>query len=122
MKNFSLVALFAFLAAVIFSSCLKDLKGDDCEFKSKYIYEPIVYDESCNCIVSGKVKYLKECVTVVLLDYGNGACDNKAVKTICKDGKCELSAGAHTEEIEVDCKETITEGPISAEEATELGI
>jgi len=121
MKQFFQISLFAFLLAVVFTSCLKDLKGD-CEFKSKYIYEPIVFDETCNCIVAGKVKYLNECQTVVLLDYGNGTCDNKAIKTICKDGKCELSAGAHTEEVEVDCKESIVEGPISAAEALELGI
>lgn len=117
MKSFNLLFLFSFLFVISFTSCLKE----DCEYKSKYIYEPIVFDEECNCIVSGKVKYLKECMTVVLVDYGNGDCDNRAIKTICKNGKCEISAGAYTEEFEFDCLEDIKEGPISDEEASEMG-
>jgi len=120
MKYFKLLFLFTFLAAVIFTSCSKD-KGD-CEYKSKYIYEPIVFDEGCNCIVAGKVKYLKACQTVLLVDYGNGACDNKATKTICKDGNCEISAGAYLVEFEFDCLQPIEEGPISEEEALKMGI
>lgn len=106
------------ITALTLYSCNKK----DCEFKSKYIYEPIVFDESCNCIVSGKVKYLKDCQTAALVDYGDGTCDNIATKTICKDGKCERSAGAYTEEFEIDCEKTIIEGPISKEEAEEIGI
>lgn len=108
---------FFLLFTCVFISC--SLK--DCEYKSKYIYEPIVFDEDCNCIVSGKVKYLKNCKTAILLDYGNGECDNIATKTICKNGKCETSAGAYTEEFEFDCSETVVEGPITEEEAVEMG-
>lgn len=109
------------LTLILLVTCTSCLKKENCEFKSKYIYEPIVYDEDCNCIVAGKVKYLKECQTAVLLDYGNGDCDNLAIKTICKNGKCEESAGAETVEIEIDCKETIVEGPISEAEAEKMG-
>lgn len=97
-------------------------KKEDCAFKSKYIYEPIVFDENCSCIVKGKVKYLKDCQTVALLDYGAGVCDELAIKTICVAGNCEISAGAYTEEIEIDCSESIKEGAISEEEATKMGI
>ena len=120
MNYFKLFLQFTLILVIAFNlfSCNKK----DCEYKSKYIYEPIVFDDTCNCIVSGKVKYLKDCKTVALVDYGNGACDNIATKTICKNGKCEISAGAYTEEFEIDCQETILEGPISEEEALEMGI
>ncbi len=118
MKSLKFLFQFSFLLVVVFISCDKE----ECEYKSKYIYEPIVFDESCNCIVSGKVKYLKDCKTAALVDYGNGTCDNMATKTICKNGKCEISAGAYTEEFEIDCHETILEGLISEEEALKIGI
>lgn len=117
MKSFSLFLLVSFLMMFLALGCKKD-----CQYKSKYIYEPLEFDEGCNCIVAGKVKYLKECQTVVLVDYGNGECDNLATKTICKNGKCEISAGAFTEEFEFDCTETITEGPITEAEAIKMGI
>lgn len=114
-------SLKLFLLLAIVTTCVSCLKKD-CEYKSKYIYEPIIFDEDCNCIVAGKVKYLKECSTAILLDYGNGDCDNLAIKTTCKEGKCEKSAGATIEEIEIDCKETtIEEGPISEAEAMAIG-
>ncbi|MEM9919559.1 MAG: hypothetical protein AAF990_15785 [Bacteroidota bacterium] len=116
MNSFKL--LFSLLLVLAFASCDKK----DCEYKSKYIYEPIVFDESCNCIVSGKVKYLHDCQTVALLDYGRGACDNVATKTVCKNGKCETSAGAYTEVFEIDCQKAVVEGPISEEEALKMGI
>ena len=119
MKSFKLLFLFSFVMSVAFTSCLKK---DDCEYKSKYIYEPIVFDEECNCIVQGKVKYLVDCKTAALVDYGNGECDNIATKTICVNGKCESSAGAYTEEFEIDCEEPIVEGIISEEEAIAMGI
>lgn len=102
---------------IIATACKKD-----CDLKSKYVYEPIVFDDNCNCIVYGKVKYLKDCQTVALVDYGNGTCDDIATKTICKDGKCELSAGAYTEEFQIDCHATITDGPIDDAEAAKIGI
>ena len=46
----------------------------------KFVYEPIVISDDCNCIISGKVKYLKDCKTIALIDYGNGYCDNIATK------------------------------------------
>lgn len=115
MKIFKLFLPFLLLV-ILSASCKKE-----CELKSKYIYETIVFDETCNCIVSGKVKYLKNCETVALVDYGNGTCDNTATKTVCKDGKCELSAGAYTEDFEIDCQQNITDGPISDEEASNIG-
>jgi len=120
MKSKYLFLQLALLLIITLSSCLKD--KEDCKFKSKYIYEPIVFDDSCNCIVSGKVKYLKDCQTAALVDYGNGECDNIAIKTICKNGKCETKAGAITEEFEIDCKEEVVEGIISEEEALKIGI
>lgn len=118
MDNFKFFFAFSFLLILSISSCFKK----ECEYKSKYIYEELVYDDNCNCIVSGKVKYLKECETVALVDYGNGECDNIATKTVCIDGKCETSAGAYTEDFEFDCQESFKEGAISDEEALELGI
>ena len=70
----------------------------------------------------GKVKYLVDCKTAALVDYGNGECDNIATKTICVNGKCESIAGAYTEEFEIDCEEPIVEGIISEEEAIAMGI
>ena len=110
------------LGAVLFTSCEKSFLKDKCEFKEKYIYEPLVFDEACDCIVAGKVKYLKDCKTAALVDYGNGACDNIATKTICVNGKCEARAGAYTVDFEIDCKESVEEGPISKEEAEAIGI
>jgi len=117
MNNSKSYFALPFILMLALASCNKE-----CEYQSKYIYEPLVFDEACNCIVSGKVKYLKECQTVALVDYGNGECDNIATKTICIDGKCELSAGAYTEEFELDCQDTFKEGPISDKEATAIGI
>ena len=119
MKNSQLLFLLSFILLLVSASCNKE---KDCKLKSKYIYEPIVFDETCNCIVSGKVKYLKDCKTVALVDYGNGTCDNIATKTTCKNGKCEINAGAFTEEFEFDCAENVIEGPISEEEASKLNI
>jgi len=118
MQNLKFLVRAFLLMLVFFTAC----KKDDCDLQSKYVYEPIVFDEDCNCIVSGKVKYLRECQTVVLLDYGNGDCDNIAIKTICKNGQCELSAGAYKEEIVIDCTDAFVEGPISDEEALRMGI
>lgn len=114
MKYLKLSSLLLFILAIACTSCSKK---EDCGLKSKYIYEPIVFDESCNCIVSGKVKYLENCKTASLIDYGNGECDNIATRTICINGKCEISAGAYIEEFEIDCQETIIEGEISTEES-----
>ena len=118
MNHLKLLLSLSFLFLMTISACTKK----DCGFKSKYIYEPLVFDEACDCIVAGKVKYLKNCETAVLVDYGNGTCDNLATKTICLNGKCEISAGAYTEDFEFDCQEEILEGPISEAEALKMGI
>lgn len=118
MNHLKLLLSLSFLSLMVFSACSKK----DCEYKSKYIYEPLVFDEACDCIVAGKVKYLKNCETAILVDYGNGICDNLATKTICNFGKCEISAGAYMEEFEFDCLEAFFEGPISEEEALKMGI
>lgn len=110
--------LFHFLAAFTFLSCAKK----ECPFQNKYIYEALVFDEECDCIVAGKVKYLKDCQTAALVDYGDGTCDNIATKTLCVNGKCETEAGATVEEFEFDCSETVEDGPVSVEEAEALGI
>lgn len=82
-----------------------------------------MFDESCNCYVEGKVKYLVDCKTAVLVDYGNGSCDNIATKTICIKGKCETSSGAYQEDFALKCTSAnFSEGPISDEEANEIGI
>jgi hypothetical protein len=102
--------------------CIMSCNKKDCHLKSKYIYEALVYDEQCNCIVAGKVKYLKDCTTVALVDYGDGTCDNIAIKTICPDGKCDGPALAF-EAFEFDCQDAnVVEGPISDEEAALMGI
>ncbi|MCH2021975.1 MAG: hypothetical protein MK207_05790 [Saprospiraceae bacterium] len=117
MNTFKSLIQLCFIIIIV-TACSKK----ECTLKSKYIYEPLVFDEVCNCIVAGKVKYLKDCETAVLVDYGNGTCDNIATKTICINGKCELSAGAYNEEIQFECQESFIEGPITEEEATRIGI
>lgn len=92
-----------YLPAILFTLTILSCKKKDCEYKDQYVYEPLVYSESCNCIVKGKVKFLEDCKTVALLDYGNGECDSLATKTICKNGKCEKSAGAYTVQVKLDC-------------------
>lgn len=56
---------------------------------TQYEVEPIVVDPTCNCIVSGLVKYVENGLTVAMVDYGKGECDAWAVKKLCVDGKCE---------------------------------
>lgn len=120
MLNLKLLIPISIVLISLSTSCSKGKK--ECELKSKYIYEPLVIDETCNCIVSGKVKYLEDCETVALVDYGNGECDNIATKTVCKNGNCEAKAGAYTEEFEFNCDETVEEGSVSDKEAASLGI
>lgn len=117
MNHLKLLLPLTVLLIILATSCKKD-----CDLKSKYIYEPIVFDETCNCIVSGKVKYLKDCQTVALVDYGDGTCDNVATKTICVDGKCESNAGAQTETFQFDCQKEVVDGPIDDNEAAQIGI
>ena len=50
-----------------------------------------------------------------------GKCDDIAIKTICKNGKCETSAGAYTEEFQIDCAAEVRDGLVSEEEASAMG-
>jgi len=98
----------------------------DCDKLSgvhKFVYEPIVISDDCNCIVSGKVKYLKDCKTIALIDYGNGDCDNIATKILCKDGTCfnENIIPMDTYDYTIDCNgENIEDGLVSEIEINQL--
>lgn len=118
---------------VIFSllccCCKLDKKLDhkyDCDKLSgvhKFVYEPIVISDDCNCIVSGKVKYLKDCKTIALIDYGNGDCDNIATKILCKEGTCfdENKNPLDTYDYTIDCNgENIEDGLVSEIEIDQL--
>lgn len=70
-----------------------------------YILEPLVYDESCACIVSGFVKYVSKSEgTLALVTYGDGTCDRYGIKTLCVNGKCEGPL-VTTCEFEMECGE-----------------
>lgn len=98
----------------------------DCDKLSgvhKFVYEPIVVSNDCNCIVSGKVKYLKDCKTVALVYYGDGVCDNKATKIICENGNCfdKDDNPIKSFEYDIDCNgNNITEGSVSQDEFEDL--
>jgi len=129
MRNLFLLVAVAFC----FTACEKEFPGKFDKFGKdeskagkaeyeKYIYEDLVYSPNCDCIVAGKVKYLKHGITVALVDYGNGTCDNEAEKTICKHGKCEPDV-AETETFTFECgKDDLKEGEISEKEAKDLGL
>ena len=92
----------------------------DCDKLSgvhKFVYEPIVISDDCNCIVSGKVKYLKDCKTIALIDYGNGDCDNIATKILCKDGTCfdENKSPLDTYDYTIDCNGKNIEDGLASE-------
>ena len=98
----------------------------DCDKLSgihKFIYEPIVIAEDCNCIVSGKVKYLKNCKTIALIDFGNGVCDKIATKILCKNGNCfdknKNPFNSHKFDIECNGNE-LNEGEVSSFEIEQL--
>ena len=82
------------------------------------IYEPLVISDDCDCIVAGKVKYVSDCGTVALLDYGDGTCDNVAMKTTCKHGDCE-GCGAETFEVTIECTKSDPAPPLEEENSTE---
>jgi len=48
----------------------------------KYILSPLVKDNDCGYIVSGKIKFVVEGKTAAIVDYGDGEIDGWAVKTI----------------------------------------
>lgn len=124
------VSIFSLFIFSLLCSCNKlDKKLDvkyNCDKLSgvhKFIYEPIVISDDCNCIVSGKVKYLKACKTIALIDYGNGDCDNIATKILCKDGKCfdKNKIPFDTYDYTIDCNgENIEEGLVSEIEIGQL--
>ena len=124
------VSIFSLIIFSLLCSCNKlDKKLDvkyNCDKLSgvhKFIYKPIVISDDCNCIVSGKVKYLKDCKTVALIDYWNGDCDNIATKIMCKDGKCfdENKIPLDTYDYTIDCNgENIEEGLVSEIEIGQL--
>ena len=118
-----------FILSLIFSCNKSDKKLDhkyECDKLSgvhKFVYEPIVVSNDCNCIVSGKVKYLKDCKTVALLYYGDGVCDNKATKIICENGNCfdKDDNPIKSFEYDIDCNgNNITEGSVSQDEFEDL--
>jgi len=69
----------------------------------QYVLEDIVVDPTCNCIVSGYIKYVKDKKTVALIKYGNGNCDSWAIKINCVDGSCSEEAGAYCTKFEQNC-------------------
>ena len=126
MKNL-LLLLIAFLVVGCSKLTKDDLsKNYDCKKLAgihKFIYEPIVISEDCNCIVSGKVKYLKNCKTVALIDYGDGNCDNVATKIICIEGNCfdENKNPFSSFEFTIDCNgNNIEDGQVDTDEIENL--
>ena len=62
---------------------------------SKYIYSkniliPLERIDGCDYVVKGKIEYIKDGAVVVTVDFGDGECDDIAIKTV--DGK---SIGEH---------------------------
>ena len=118
------------LSTILILGCSKtgkDLKAKyNCDKLSgthKFVYEPIKISDDCNCIVSGKVKYVKNCKTVALIDYGNGDCNNIATKVLCKNGKCfdENKIPFDTYDYTIDCNGTnIEDGLVSEIEIDQL--
>ncbi|NRA11712.1 MAG: hypothetical protein HRT57_07145, partial [Crocinitomicaceae bacterium] len=66
-----------------------ELKKDICYFKGKeseykkVIIRPLVKTDDCNYIVAGIIKYysVKDGSWAATIDFGNGTCDDIAVKT-----------------------------------------
>ena len=125
MKN---LVLFLFGFILLFS-CTKgknfmvNYKCEELQGMNKFIYEEIIISEKCNCIVSGKVKYVKDCMTIALIDYGEGECDNIATKILCDDGNCFGENGTQPllYEYSFDCNNnTINEGEVPNSEFNDL--
>jgi len=62
-------------------------EGEDFE---KVIVEPIVKSEDCDYIIAGMIKYFKDGKWLATVDYGDGTCDDVAIKTT-KEGEYEFS-------------------------------
>ena len=130
--HYNLFVLSFFCFAITFSSCTKQSKSlkksDDivaCKLSEslvssdasyqdfynwqspdveRYILKDILVDPTCNCIVSGYVKYVKNGKTVALVKYGDGTCDSWAIKINCIDGSCAKKAGAYCTKFEQTCE------------------
>jgi len=127
MKN---LLLFIFCFTLV-SGCIKcpdknfprNKKCDELLGMNKFIYEEIIISDKCNCIVSGKVKYVKDCITIALIDYGAGECDNIATKILCVDGNCFGENGIQPllYEYSFVCNDkTINEGLVTQSEFNDL--
>ena len=125
MKN---LVLFIF-GFTLLTNCTKGInlteshKCDELQGMNKFIYEKIIISDKCNCIVSGKVKYVKDCMTIALIDYGEGECDNIATKILCDEGNCFGEDGSQSllYEYTFDCNEkNITEGLVPSSEIDDL--
>jgi|GEM_PF-1094648 len=83
-----------------------EMEGDKDDLSSlkEIVYKDIKYGDKCACPTEGAVKYMKDNKTVALVDYGQGDCDNIAVKTVCVNGDCEHPE-AEVFEFEMDCSE-----------------
>ena len=83
----------------------------------------IIVDDECNCIVAGKVKYLQNCETKALVHYGDGECDNIALKISCIEGNCYDKDGNpyNVQEFTIDCNgNSIQNGEVNANELDDL--
>ena len=108
---------------VITSEIPKDLDCEKWNGYHKFIYDPIIVDDECNCIVAGKVKYLHNCETKALVHYGSGECDNMALKIFCKDGNCfDKNGNPHeVHEFTFECNgNSIQNGEVNTNELDDL--
>ena len=121
MKNYVILILITLLL----SGCFKFKKKECQKYEGfhKFVYEPIVISEDCNCIVSGKVKYLKDCQTMALIYYGDGDCDNIATKIICENGDCfdKNNNPIGSFDFTIECNgNTVTDGQVQPNELEQL--
>ena len=127
MKFFQLILIITVCTLSCSKDTIYDLKQEmDCEKWDgyhKFIYDPIIVDEECNCIVAGKVKYLQNCETKALVHYGNGICDNIALKISCIEGNCYDKDGNpyDVQEFTIDCNgNSIQNGEVNTNELDDL--
>ena len=127
MKFFQLILIITVCTLSCSKQTIYDLKQEtDCEKWDgyhKFIYDPIIVDEECNCVVAGKVKYLQNCETKALIHYGNGECDNIALKISCLEGNCYDKDGNpyDVHEFTIDCNgNSIQNGEVIANELDDL--
>ena len=63
---------------------------------TQYILKDLIVDPNTGCITSGWVKYLRNGMTVALVDYGYGENGDWMVITNCVNGNCEDSGSTCT--------------------------